>query len=46
MTSTDYNEAITRAQLIDPALQKAGWDTSDPRQAEGLFQALLHKAVQ
>lgn len=32
MTSpTDYNEAITRAQLIDPALQKAGWDTSDPQ---------------
>lgn len=30
--STNYNEAITRAKLIDPALQKAGWDTSNPQQ--------------
>jgi type I restriction enzyme R subunit len=30
--SPDLNEAVTRAKLIDPALQRAGWDTSNPQQ--------------
>ena len=30
--SVDLNEAVTRARLIDPALQQAGWDTGNPEQ--------------
>jgi len=26
------NEALTRRELIDPALERAGWDVSDPEQ--------------
>ena len=29
---TDPTEAKTRRELIDPALQKAGWDVGDPNQ--------------
>jgi len=29
---TDKDEATTRRELIDPALEKAGWDLSDPTQ--------------
>ena len=32
MPQTDLNEAITRAQLIDPALQRAGWDNDISQQ--------------
>ena len=29
---TDPNEAVTRKQMIDPALARAGWDVNDPDQ--------------
>ena len=28
----DRNEAATRKELIDPALERAGWDLGDPSQ--------------
>lgn len=47
------NKADTRAQLIDPALTRAGWDLEDhaqqreaQRQAEHLFQMQLHQALE
>ena len=32
MTSAPSGEAKTRKELIDPALEKAGWDLSNPDQ--------------
>ena len=29
---TDPNEAVTRKQMIDPALARAGWDVNNPDQ--------------
>ena len=28
----DPNEAVTRRQMIDPALARAGWDVNEPDQ--------------
>ncbi len=43
---SSYNEAITRAKLIDPALQQAGWDTGNPQQVgKEIFQAIDQRLI-
>jgi type I site-specific restriction endonuclease len=48
---SNSSEARTRRELIDPALERAGWDLGSSaqqreaqRQAEHVFESLLHRA--